>query len=484
MDGLASSLAERAADQEEAYDMTRLRSRPGAMGRLFGWAITIAAIPACALAAMAWTQGTPVAAGLAATGAALTLAAAFAAVTRWERDVGLLAETARRAGWSTPGPAERRHALAATEGARDEIARLANKLSERASLIETLLGAEEAIVERLPDPLVLLGADRGVRRANEAARAAFGSEIAAVLRHPSLRAAIEHAAEQAMAHRAVSRRVELALGLPVSRDVVATVIGLDPALPGGGRVLVVLSDRTRERAIERTRTDFIANASHELRTPLTSLIGFIETLRGPAADDPPAQARFLGIMAEQAARMNRLIDDLLSLSRIEISEHQPPQGRVDAVSLVARVVAGFEPRVAARCQSLSISAPDGLPLVLADEDQLVQVLENLLDNACKYGREGGRIDVIASADDSGAMPHRAGVSISVVDDGPGIARGHLPRLTERFYRAEAGRPRGPEGTGLGLAIVKHIVNRHRGALRIESEVGRGTSFRIWLPAAG
>ena len=274
-----------------------------------------------------------------------------------------------------------------------------------------------------------------------------------------------------------------ALGVTVLRDVVATVIGIDPALPGGGRVLVVLSDRTRERAIERTRTDFIANASHELRTPLTSLIGFIETLRGPAADEAPAQARFLGIMAEQAARMNRLIDDLLSLSRIEISEHQAPQSKVDAASVLARVADGFEPRVAARGQHLSVIAPEMLPFVLADEDQLVQVIENLLDNACKYGRQDGRIEVVARTENSSGVPHRAGVSISVTNDGAGIAKVHLPRLTERFYRAEAGRPRGPEGTGLGLAIVKHIVNRHRGTLRIESEPGQGATFRIWLPAA-
>ena len=447
------------------------------------WAMLIAAGPALSAGTLAVLHAGAVIVAIASMGAALGFVAASLAGLRFNRDVLHLADTARRAGWSDAEPAPRHDALAATESAREEIARLAQKLSERASLIETLLGAEEAIVERLPDPLVLLGADRSVRRANEAARTVFGTEISAVLRHPSLRAAIEHATEQALLRRTVSRRVELALGLPVSRDVLATVIGLDPALPGGGRVLVVLSDRTRERAIERTRTDFIANASHELRTPLTSLIGFIETLRGPAADDPPAQARFLDIMGEQAARMNRLIDDLLSLSRIEIVEHQAPQGRVDAVSLLTRVAAGFEPRVSARRQSLTVSSPDTLPALLADEDQIVQVLENLLDNACKYGSEGGRIEVSAAPEDSPGLPHRAGVAISVTDNGPGIARVHLPRLTERFYRAESGRPRGAAGTGLGLAIVKHIVNRHRGTLKIESEPGRGAIFKIWLPSA-
>jgi two-component system phosphate regulon sensor histidine kinase PhoR len=463
-----------------------LADEPPVAGGLEGTlsrALMIALAPVASLFGAALAPTRTVAVTVAILGSIVTIALVLAGVRRFSRDIVHLAQTAHRAGWSMAEPVAGPVALPATELARDEIARLARKLSERALLIETLLGAEEAIVERLPDPLVLLGADRRIRRANEAARAAFGSDIAAVLRHPSLRAAIEHAAEQASSRRAISRRVELALGLPVERDVVATVIGLDPVLPGGGRVLVVLSDRTRERAIERTRTDFIANASHELRTPLTSLIGFIETLRGSASDDPPAQARFLAIMAEQAARMNRLIDDLLSLSRIEISEHQPPQGRVDSVSLVTRVVAGFEPRVAARGQSLTIDAPDVLPAILADEDQLVQVVENLLDNACKYGRLGGRIDVIAAMDDCLGPPNRAGVLISVVDDGPGIARNHLPRLTERFYRGDSGRPKGPEGTGLGLAIVKHIVNRHRGVLKIDSEPGQGTAVRIWLPTA-
>ncbi len=164
-----------------------------------------------------------------------------------------------------------------------------------------------------------------MRRANAAARAAFGADMAAVVRHPVLRAAIE----QAFANQGTPHSAELTLPVPVRRDVQATVLVMDPPLADGGHAIAVLSDRTRERAVERMRADFVANASHELRTPLASLIGFIDTLRGPAADDPPAQQRFLGIMAEQAQRMNRLIDDLLSLSRIELTEHQPPSERVD-----------------------------------------------------------------------------------------------------------------------------------------------------------
>jgi len=247
----------------------------------------------------------------------------------------------------------------------------------------------------------------------------------------------------------------------------------------------VLSDRTRERAVEQMRADFVANASHELRTPLASLIGFIATLQGPAADDPPAQQRFLAIMAEQAERMNRLIDDLMSLSRIELTEHQAPAERVDLAMLVEGVLAGFEPRLAERAIALDLDLPDDLPLVIADSDQLVQVVTNLVDNAIKYGKDNGRVRVVlALASPGGRLPTRRGLVLSVVDDGRGIAREHIPRLTERFYRVDKARSRGRtvvSGTGLGLAIIKHIVNRHRGQLVIESEEGQGSSFSVWLP---
>jgi two-component system phosphate regulon sensor histidine kinase PhoR len=246
---------------------------------------------------------------------------------------------------------------------------------------------------------------------------------------------------------------------------------------------VVLSDRTRERAVERMRADFIANASHELRTPLASLMGFIDTLRGPAADDPPAQQRFLGIMAEQAARMNRLIDDLLSLSRIELTEHQAPAGRVDLVALLRELVAGFEPRLIARGVTLDLVLANGLPPVLGDADQLLQVAQNLLDNAVKYGRDAGVVRLAAELASGPRWPARAGVVVTVADQGQGIPREHLPRLTERFYRVDTGRSRAVGGTGLGLAIVKHIVNRHRGQLAIESDVDVGTTVSVWLPTA-
>ncbi|MFN7672978.1 MAG: histidine kinase dimerization/phospho-acceptor domain-containing protein, partial [bacterium] len=219
-------------------------------------------------------------------------------------------------------------ALPSTEDLADGIRRLARGLAEQGALLERLRRADAAILENLPEPVLLLSAERAVLRANPAARQMLGPEAAgqgpdaaALLRHPVLAVAMDDALAEGH-----STTVELHLPVPLPREVSARVVPLDPPLADGGRLLILLIDRSREAAIERTRADFVANASHELRTPLASLLGFIETLRGPAADDPAAQQRFLGIMAEQGERMRRLIDDLLNLSRIEMEEHQPPTG--------------------------------------------------------------------------------------------------------------------------------------------------------------
>jgi two-component system, OmpR family, phosphate regulon sensor histidine kinase PhoR len=352
----------------------------------------------------------------------------------------------------------------ATETARTEQARLGG-----------LLRMEEAITERLPEPLILVSADGTVQRANEAARHRLGEDSAAVLRHPLLRGAIDKALSTGEPQAA-----DLFFAAPVPREIHATVTPMDAGLFHGRQASVLLVDHTRERAVERMRADFVANASHELRTPLASLIGFVETLQGPARDDGPARERFLDIMAREAARMNRLIDDLLSLSRIEISEHQPPQGRIDFGQLVPRTLAGFEQRIADRRVRLDLTLPD-LPLIAGDADQMAQVLSNLLDNALKYGREQGSITLSVCEVAGAPWPSRPGIVLSVIDDGAGIPRAHIPRLTERFYRVDKGRSRAIGGTGLGLAIVKHIVNRHRGQLVITSEEGQGSRFCVWLP---
>ncbi len=410
---------------------------------------------------------------------ALVVVAVWALVLAriWVRDLGLIVAALHRAAAEPGADPVRRPILASTRHIVREAERLARTLDVRRAEVDALVATEQAIVQRLPDPLIVIGADRGIRRANTAARTVFGEEMAAVLRHPGLRAAIDRALAQGEPQTA-----ELSLPVPVSREVLATVLAVSPPLADGGRVVALLSDRTRERAVERMRADFVANASHELRTPLASLIGFIDTLRGPAADDPPAQTRFLAIMAEQAQRMNRLIDDLLSLSRIELTEHQVPAEQVDVGDLVQRLAAAFEPQVQGRRITLTVARPDASLLVVGDDDQLEQVMQNLLDNAVKYGREGGTVRVTASVAEPGARwPGRPGVVITVADDGAGIARAHIPRLTERFYRVDKGRSRQVGGTGLGLAIVKHIVIRHRGQMHIDSTEGVGTAITIWLP---
>ncbi len=440
--------------------------------------LAIAGVPLAAFAALLVTHAVATTPAL----ICITGIAAAAAVIAqlWVADLSRLRHAVRRAMSETPGPAGPLPRLRHMARLAQEVARLSKNLADRAELVGRLLKTDEMIVEALPDPLIVLAADRSVRRANIAARTAFGAEQQAVLRQPGLRAAIDRAYAQG-----VTQQAALTLPVPVSREVVATVIPLDPPLADGGRAIILLSDRTRERAIERMRADFVANASHELRTPLASLIGFIETLRGPAQDDPPAQARFLGIMAEQAERMNRLIDDLLSLSRVELTEHQAPAESVDLPALICRMVAEIEPRLGERDVTLQRHISPELPPILGDTDQLAQVLTNLLDNALKYGKQHGTIRLEAEpAPATGTRwPARPGIVLSVSDDGPGIAKHHIPRLTERFYRIDKGRSRAVGGTGLGLAIVKHIVNRHRGQLLIESSEGKGATFHIWLPAA-
>ena len=411
--------------------------------------------------------------------AALCCAAGFGWL--WHRDIGRLtgalhaAETGEPPGALPLFPPLRRIAEAAQ--------RLAAGLRERGVEAAANASAAVRIVARLPDPLVVLGAEAEPLTLNPAARTLLGedgADLSALLRNPALRGAVERALAGAGPQTA-----EITIPVPIERELLAQAILLEPPLADGGRLLLVLSDRTRERRLEQMRADFVANASHELRTPLTSLIGFIETLLGPAADDKEAQERFLPIMAEQAGRMGRLIEDLLSLSRIELSEHTPPTSELDLGVLARRAAEALGPRLATRGVTLDVTVEDGLPHVLADADQLSQVLANLLDNALKYGREGGRIGLSIRRDGPGGEKarRRPGVALAVSDDGAGIPRVHIPRLTERFYRVDAARSRAVGGTGLGLAIVKHIVNRHRGVLEIESEEGRGSTFTVWLPSA-
>jgi two-component system phosphate regulon sensor histidine kinase PhoR len=436
----------------------------------------IAGVPSVAFAAMALFRLADVWAALA--GIVLSAASAVVFAWIWSRDLTVLIQTVRLMSTDEPDVGASSGGPVLMDALWDELERLGRRLASRAAVQEQHRRADTLILERLPDPVIVLAGDRSVRRTNAAARSAFGDDLAAVLRTPGLRTSIDRALTTKHVQTA-----EIGLRAPVTRELYATAVPMDPPLADGGQMLVVLSDRTRERVVEKMRADFVANVSHELRTPLASLIGFVETLQGPAADDPPAQQRFLAIMAEQGARMNRLIDDLLSLSRIELTEHQPPSEPLDVAGLVQRMVAGFEPRLTGRNVKLALHMDGNLPVVPGDADQMAQVLQNLLDNGLKYGRDGGVLSLTVSVPPGGGRwPARRGLLIAVADQGAGIEKEHLPRLTERFYRVDKGRSRAVGGTGLGLAIVKHIVNRHRGQLVFDSEVGVGTTVNVWLPA--
>jgi len=261
-------------------------------------------------------------------------------------------------------------------------------------------------------------------------------------------------------------------------------VDIAPApLPGGKPEFFVLTfqDLTEARRAEQMRSDFIANASHELRTPLASLRGFIETIQGPAAQDPKAMARFLDIMLDQAERMSRLIDDLLSLSRIEMKVHVRPQGRVNVQDVLGNVLGALQPLADKLGVEIVREIPAEPMFVTGDRDELIQVFANLVENACKYGQTGERIELAARLLDPVRPDGPRRVEISVRDYGPGIAAEHLPRLTERFYRVDVGSSRQKQGTGLGLAIVKHILNRHGAKLVVTSSLGEGSRFGVTLP---
>jgi two-component system phosphate regulon sensor histidine kinase PhoR len=325
------------------------------------------------------------------------------------------------------------------------------------------------VIQALPDPAFVVDAQGRVAHANALACEVLetdpkGLHLSASLRNPAVLEAVMAASA---GEEAVS--VDYELRVPITRSFRAHV---SPLGPGHG-ALVVLRDLTREQQIERMRADFVANASHELRTPLTALTGFLETILGAARNDEKAQAKFLGLMRSQAERMRRLIDDLLSLSRIEMNEHVRPQGEVDLAQVAGHVRDVLSGTAEEFGCALTLSS-DGPLLVTGSRDELVQVVQNLVENALKYGSSGKLVEILLRHDGGWA-------EVMVRDHGPGIAAEHIPRLTERFYRVNVQESRSRGGTGLGLAIVKHIVSRHRGRLSISSELGKGSEFSVKLP---
>jgi two-component system, OmpR family, phosphate regulon sensor histidine kinase PhoR len=333
-----------------------------------------------------------------------------------------------------------------------------------------------AVVDAIPTAAVALDAAGTVVHHNRLVAELFpkvenGLPVSQVTRNPDLIAAVDRAlaSEERI-------NVELIERVPVERRVSATVSRLAPsAEPSSPYLLVTFRDLTEQDRLAQMRADFIANASHELRTPLASLRAFVETLQGPAREDAAARERFLKLMASQAERMTRLIDDLLSLSRVEMRVHLPPRGIVELNETAAYVCQSLDPVADNLKMRIEFSRDDVPDRIRGDREEIVQVLQNLIQNAIKYGREGGHVEVRVGHD----APRGSGsvrVWVSVADDGPGIAPVHLPRLTERFYRVNVASSREKGGTGLGLAIVKHILNRHRGELRIASKLGVGSTF--------
>jgi len=335
----------------------------------------------------------------------------------------------------------------------------------------------EAIVASMPDAAIVLDRDSRVVAFNAAARTIAPALVRGALASLALRVPEVVEAVREVAAGNEPRSVEFSQRVPVDRWFMAHVRPLAGAAPA--TMLLVFHDLTPLHRVEEMRADFVANASHELRTPLAALSGFIDTLLGSAREDAQARARFLAIMKAQANRMARLIDDLLSLSRVELIEHVHPETPVDLVPIVRQVVDGLQMLATDRNVEIKIALPEQPALVPGDRDELTRVFENLIENALKYGASGKRVDVSFSA---GASPGgEAETLVTVRDYGPGIAQEHIPRLTERFYRVDVTQSRAEGGTGLGLSLVKHILNRHRGRLAIESEAGKGATFTVRLP---
>ncbi|TPL45856.1 ATP-binding protein [Mesorhizobium sp. B2-4-6] len=344
-----------------------------------------------------------------------------------------------------------------------------------ASGLQRLSG--EYLAAAVADPLIIFDRSAAMVHANAAAFAAFGGlapgmSLALKFRAPEMQALLDGILSGQVAADAVDYTEKL----PVERTyrVSASTVG-----HATGLYVLVFKDQSETRRIDRMRADFIANASHELRTPLASIAGFIETLRGPARNDPAARDQFLQIMQNQTGRMARLIDDLLSLSRLEMKPYLRPGTEVDLRQTIDSVIDSLGPLAGENGVVIEREFANGPLVVPGDRDELFQVFENLLENACKYGQSGGHVTVsIAGGEDS----QQPGFDVTIRDYGPGIAEEHIPRITERFYRVDVENSRTQKGTGLGLSIVKHILTRHNARLSIKSEVGKGAAFTVHLPA--
>jgi two-component system phosphate regulon sensor histidine kinase PhoR len=337
------------------------------------------------------------------------------------------------------------------------------------------------LIAALPIPALLIGPGERIESLNPHAAAIFGHDgtgrhYITVLRQPAVLDIVEQTLRDGTAHSARY------LGAEAGRDTTWKVTASAVQLSTGRFTLVCFEDMTAVEEAGQIRRDFIANLSHELRTPLTALLGFVETLRGAARDDPAARDRFLSIMQREAGRMARLVDDLLSLSRVEADERVRPMAPVPLVALVDSVVQSLAPMAESSAITLTTALPPQEVVVPGDANQLRQVVLNLVENAIKYGGRDRPVEISLGPIRLEPVLRGNAVRLTVTDHGEGIAEHHIPRITERFYRVDSHRSREVGGTGLGLAIVKHIVGRHRGRLRIDSRLGEGSTFTVILPA--
>lgn len=352
--------------------------------------------------------------------------------------------------------------------------------------METVITEREILVDTLPDILIMTNDDKMIVRTNRAARNIFGQNLAHrhlydIIPNQALMNAITSVIEDLR-----GQEMEFHLPEPIMKDFQAIIERFPIPSEGGISIVITLTDITQQKRIQHMRADFVANASHEIRTPLASIIGFIETLRGPAKDDPAARDEFLKVMADQAERMSKLVNDLLSLSKIEMNAHASPTSKVDFLRIVRAEKQHFEWHSKQKNVTIRMKLNDTLPFTRGEEEELAQVVRNLIGNAVKYTNPD--TEVVLTARLTSELPNdpifrnlSRAILFSVQDHGEGIAKEHLPRLTERFYRVDTARTRKVGGTGLGLAIVKHVLNRHQGLLTIDSELGQGSTFNVYLP---
>lgn len=340
------------------------------------------------------------------------------------------------------------------------------------------------LIESIPDPVFILGTQNKIIFANEQAINLFnikdlGVNLAAIIRTPQLLETIE-----AVKESKAKEQIQLVERTPIERQFTVNIAWLSREGDTDPAILLHFRDLTEQERLNRMRADFIANASHELRTPIASISGFIETLQGPAKDDEVAREKFLGIMAVQGKRMTNLVDDLLSLSRVEMNAHKIPNAKINLTTLLHNTIDSLAPLAEQQDIKIVFDEPEGEFIAIGEEDELSQVFQNLVHNAIKYSKNDGegyvRIYLAHSKRDKNKQEK---IKVIVEDNGIGIASHHIPRLTERFYRADSEQSRQKGGTGLGLAITKHIVTHHRGELKINSRKGKGSTFSVLLPKA-